>query len=369
MANRLRSALRETETVARLGGDEFVIVIPEVEEVDRVALVAQKLVDALAETVAVGEHVLHVTTSIGISVYPEDGDDAATLLRNADTAMYHAKEIGRNNFQFFTRAMNAAVLERVSIENDLRLALERSEFMLYYQPQVDSRSGQVIGMEALIRWQHPSQGIIFPDRFIGVAEETGLIVPIGQWVLREACQQAKRWHEAGQTDLVIGVNLSARQFQSDTLHQQVLDALTSSALDPSALELELTESMLMENPEAAAALLHQLATLGVRMAIDDFGTGYSSLAYLKRFPVTRLKIDRSFVRDLSSDPNDAAIVQAVVAMAGSLGMEVIAEGVETIEQLRYLEAHGCFAIQGYFFGRPKLAVEHDAFCFDISMVA
>ncbi|HET6720524.1 MAG TPA: EAL domain-containing protein [Rhodocyclaceae bacterium] len=369
VAERLRAALRETETVARLGGDEFVVVIPEVAEIDRVAVVAQKLVETMTEPLAVAGHVLHVTTSIGIAVYPEDGEDAATLLRNADTAMYHAKENGRNNFQFFTKAMNAAVLERVSIENDLRLALERGEFRLFYQPQVDSRSGKVQGMEALIRWQHPTQGMVFPDRFIAIAEETGLIVPIGEWVLHEACAQARRWHDAGQSGLRIGVNLSARQFQAGGLRGQVVAALATSGIDPQTLELELTESMLMADPENAAKLLYQLAALGVRMAIDDFGTGYSSLAYLKRFPVTRLKIDRSFVRDLSSDPNDAAIVQAVVAMAGSLSMEVIAEGVETIEQLRYLEAHGCFAIQGYFFSRPKPAIEHDGFCFDMSLMA
>ena len=366
VADRLRGALRETETVARLGGDEFVVVIPEVAEIDRVALIAQKLVDAMTAPLGVGEHVLHVTTSIGVSVYPDDGENAATLLRNADTAMYYAKESGRNNFQFFTQAMNAAVLERVSIESDLRQALTRGEFRLFYQPQVDSRSGRVLGMEALIRWQHPRLGLVPPDRFIGVAEETGLIVPIGEWVLREACAQARRWHEAGRSGLRIGVNLSARQFQTADLYGQVLSALDASGLDPATLELELTESMLMADPESAAGLLQRMAGLGVRMAIDDFGTGYSSLAYLKRFPVSRLKIDRSFVHDLSSDLNDAAIVQAVVAMADSLGMEVIAEGVETIEQLRYLEAHGCFAIQGYYFSRPKPAVEHESFSYEVA---
>jgi diguanylate cyclase (GGDEF)-like protein/PAS domain S-box-containing protein len=364
VADRLCKVLRETETVARLGGDEFVIVAPDVDEVERVAVIAQKVVDAMTAPMEVGEHVLHVTTSIGISIYPDDGEDAPALLRNADTAMYHAKESGRNNFQFFTAAMNTAVQERVGIENDLRDALENDEFRVFYQPQVDSRTGDVTGMEALIRWQHPQHGMVPPDRFIPVAEETGMIVGIGRWVLLEACRQAKRWHDAGWM-LRIGVNLSARQFQRADLHAQVLEVLDETGLPPSFLELELTESMLMADPEAASHLLQQLAGLGIRLAIDDFGTGYSSLAYLKRFPVSRLKIDRSFVRDLSSDNNDAAIVNAVVAMASSLQMEVIAEGVETEEQLRYLSQQGCHNVQGYYFSRPRPASELADIRFDV----
>ncbi len=355
LAQRLTEVLRSTETVARLGGDEFVIVIPELAAVRRVAVVARKVLEVVAAPYLLEGSSLHVTPSIGISVYPEDGDDAATLLRNADTAMYHAKEQGRNNFQFFTQAMNQSVQERVTIENDLRLAIERGEFLLHYQPQVDCRSGEVIGMEALIRWQHPQRGLIAPDRFITIAEETGLIVPIGEWVLGEACRQARRWQLGGHPGLRISVNLSARQFQQRDLSARISAMIHASGIDPASLELELTESMLMIDPEKATAVLHQLAAAGVKMAIDDFGTGYSSLAYLKRFPVTRLKIDRSFVRDLANDSNDAAIVDAVVAMATSLKMEVIAEGVETIAQLDYLEAHGCHAIQGYYYSSPAVA--------------
>jgi diguanylate cyclase (GGDEF)-like protein/PAS domain S-box-containing protein len=365
VAERLRSVLRETETVARLGGDEFIIVVPELADIDRVGLIAQKVIDVVSQPQEVDGRQLHVTPSIGISVYPDDGDDAQTLLRSADTAMYHAKECGRNNYQFFTAAMNKAVHERVAIEEDLRGALGRGELLLHYQPQVDSRSGEIHGMEALVRWQHPERGLVAPDRFIPIAEETGLIVGIGEWVLREACRQAKRWHDAGHTSLRIGVNLSARQFQQSDLQQQIARALSDSGLDPAALELELTESMLMADPQAATELLQRLAELGIQLAIDDFGTGYSSLAYLKRFPVARLKIDRSFVRDISTDPNDAAIVRAVVAMADSLRMAVIAEGVETAEQLRFLERHGCYEVQGYFFSRPAAAESFSNFRFPL----
>jgi diguanylate cyclase (GGDEF)-like protein len=365
VAERLSKVLRETETVARLGGDEFIIVIPDVADVESVALVAQKVLAVVAEPELIDKRPLHVTPSIGISIYPQDGADVHSLLRSADTAMYHAKERGRNNFQFFTEDMNQAVLERVSIENDLRIAIERGEFELFYQPQVDSRSGEITGMEALIRWHHPQRGLVAPNRFIPIAEETGLIVPIGEWVLREACRQAKRWHDAGQSGLRISVNLSARQLQQGDLGEQIAAILAASNLQPQTLELELTESLLMDDPLTAVKLLHALAALGVRIAIDDFGTGYSSLAYLKRFPVSRLKIDRSFVRDLSTDANDAAIVQAVVAMAESLKMEVIAEGVETVEQLRFLAAHGCFAVQGFLFSRPLPAAEFTSFRFSL----
>jgi len=363
VAERLGKVLRETETVARLGGDEFIIVIPDVADVESVARVAQKVLEIVAAPQLIGKRPLQVTPSIGISLYPEDGEDVPSLLRNADTAMYHAKEHGRNNFQFFTGDMNRAVLERVAIENDLRTAIEQREFQLFYQPQVDSRSGETTGMEALIRWRHPRLGLVAPDRFIPIAEETGLIAPLGEWVLREACRQAKRWHDAGHNALRISVNLSARQLQQGDLGKQLAAILAESGLQPRTLELELTESLLMDDPMSAVKLLQALAALGVRIAIDDFGTGYSSLAYLKRFPVSRLKIDRSFVRDLSTDANDAAIVHAVVAMAKSLRMEVIAEGVETVEQLRFLAAHGCFEAQGFLFSRPRPAAELTTFRF------
>ena len=363
VADMLQGILRETETVARLGGDEFIIIIPELAEVERAATVARKVIDMLAVPLVMDGRVLHVTASIGISLYPVDGTDTATLLSHADTAMYNAKDRGGNNFQFFAPTMNQVIQERVAVEHDLHMALERSEFVLHYQPQVDARTGEVTGMEALIRWQHPTRGLVSPFHFITIAEETGLIVPIGEWVLWEACRQTRRWHDAGQTGLRISVNLSARQFQQPDLRERIDAVLRTTGIDPSTLELELTESMLMTDPDAATEMLRQLAALGVKMAIDDFGTGYSSLAYLKHFPVTRLKIDQSFVRDISTDLNDAAIVSAVVAMAASLKLEVIAEGVETEEQLRYLAAHGCYDIQGYYFSRPKPAEEVKTFRF------
>ncbi|HCV14171.1 MAG TPA: hypothetical protein DGC76_10840, partial [Candidatus Accumulibacter sp.] len=327
------------------------------------------LIEVVSATQLIDELPFQVTPSNGIRVYPDGGEDAATLLRNADTAMYHAKERGRNNFQFFTPAMNQALRERVSIEQDLRLAIERDEFELFYQPQVDSRSGRVAGCEALLRWHHPQLGLVPPDRFIGIAEETGLIVAIGAWVLQQACRQARAWHDAGHAGLRVSVNLSARQLQQADLAEQITATLNDWRLPASSLEIELTESMLMADPVTASTLFHGLADLGIRLAIDDFGTGYSSLAYLKRFPVSRLKIDRSFVRDLTTDANDAAIIAAVVAMAASLNIEAVAEGVETVEQLRFLEAHGCFVVQGNLFSPPLPATDLAGFQFALPAAA
>ena len=324
VAERLKGVLRESETVARLGGDEFVIVLPDVPDIDSVAAVARKVPEAIAAPHLIVSGALYVTPSIGISIYPQDGADAAVLLRNADTATNHAKEHGRNNYQFFTPEMNQAVQERVGIENDLRLASAHNEFLLCYQPQVDCRSGDIIGMEALIRWALPSADWFRQTGLSG--EETGLVIPIGAWVLREACQQARRWQDAGQTRLRVSVDVSARHFEQADLYDEIASALSASGIDPAMLELELTDSMLMADPTAAIDLMHTLAGLGVQMAIDDFGTRYSSLAYLTRFPVKRLKIDRSYVRDLSTDPNDAATVRAIVSMAANMKLEVIAEG-------------------------------------------
>ena len=367
VAERLRQILRQTETIARLGGDEFVVFVPEVDSIESLSLVAQKIVEALSVPYLLGDSELQVTPSIGISVAPDDGEDPRTLMRNADAAMYHAKDLGRNNFQFFAQTMNVVVRERLSIENDLRRALEHGEFVLFYQPQVNCRTGQVTGMEALIRWQHPRRGMVPPNDFIQVAEETGIIVQIGAWVLREACLQARIWHDQG-LDIRIGVNLSARQFGQADLMSQVNAAIAVSGIDPHLLELEITESMLMEDPMAAAEVLRQISAMGIRLAVDDFGTGYSSLAYLKRFPLQRLKIDRSFVRDISTDPNDAAIVSAIVAMAESLHMEVIAEGVEEVSQLHYLDRVGCCSIQGYLFSKPKPADQIVQFSYPVPML-
>lgn len=365
VARRLSAAVGETETVARLGGDEFIILVPNMDSIDEASTLAQSVLDAISQPHLIGTNELHVTPSIGISIFPNDGDDASALMRCADTAMYHAKNVGRNNFQFFTASMNFEVQERLTIEKDLRRALENQEFLLYYQPQVNCLSGAVTGMEALIRWQHPERGLMFPDDFIRIAEETGLIVPMGEWVLREACRQAKLWHDQGQTNLRMSVNLSARQFQQADLLQQIASALEDSGMNKAMLELEITEGMLMEDPQSAVELLTTLADLGIRLAIDDFGTGYSSLAYLKLFPLHRLKIDKSFIRDISSDPNDAAIVGAVIGLASSLNMEVIAEGVESVDQLRFLEKHGCHEIQGYFFSRPQPARHFTTFSFEL----
>jgi len=369
VAEILSGVLTERETVARLGGDEFVIVVPGLVDAACAALLAHRLIEVVSAPQLIDELPFQVTPSIGISVYPDDGEDAPTLLRNADTAMYHAKERGRNNFQFFTPAMNQALRERVSIEQDLRLAIERDEFELFYQPQVDSRSGRAAGCEALLRWHHPQLGLVPPDRFIGIAEETGLIVAIGAWVLQQACRQARAWHDAGHVGLRVSVNLSARQLQKVDLAEQITATLNDWRLPASSLEIELTESMLMADPVTASTLFHGLANLGIRLAIDDFGTGYSSLAYLKRFPVSRLKIDRSFVRDLTTDANDAAIIAAVVAMAASLNIEAVAEGVETVEQLRFLEAHGCFVVQGNLFSPPLPATDLAGFQFALPAAA
>ncbi|TLD44234.1 MAG: putative signaling protein [Accumulibacter sp.] len=365
VAEILSSVLGERDTVARLGGDEFVIVVPGLADVTRAASLASRLIEVVSAPQVIDELPFQVTPSIGISVYPDDGEDGPTLLRNADTAMYHAKERGRNNFQFFTPAMNEALRERVAIEQDLRLAIERDQFELFYQPQVDSRNGRVVGCEALLRWHHPQLGLVAPGRFIAVAEETGLIVTIGAWVLQQACRQARAWCDAGHGGMRISVNLSPRQLQQADLAERIAATLEAWRLPASSLEIELTESMLMADPVSASTLLHRLAKLGVRLAIDDFGTGYSSLAYLKRFPVARLKIDRSFVRDLTTDANDAAIIAAVVAMAASLNIEAVAEGVESVEQLRFLEAHGCFVIQGHLFSRPRPAADFASFHFPL----
>ena len=357
VAERLQGAVRETDTVARLGGDEFVLLLPERSDVALSTIVVQRVMDAIARPVTIEGHEFFLTCSVGVSAFPADGDDVETLIKHADIAMYRAKETGRNNFQFYTATMNQQALERLRLEGDLRTALERDEFVLHYQPQVDLRSGRIVGMEALLRWQHPHLGMVPPLRFIGLAEETGLIVPIGAWVLRTACQQAKAWQVEGLGFLRVSVNLSARQFNQHDLTRSIADILQETGLDPQYLELELTESMVMTDVEHTVGMLRDLKTIGVQMSIDDFGTGYSSLSYLKRFPIDVLKIDQSFVRDITLDPDDAAIVTTIIALAHNLRLNVIAEGVETGAQLHYLQRHGCDEIQGYYFSRPVPAAE------------
>jgi len=352
VAQRLRSCLREGDTVARLGGDEFMVVLPAIAHAEDAARVGQRILDALSVPFNFEGHELHIGVSIGIALYPNDGKSAEALLKNADIAMYRAKEQGRNNYQFYTPALNDMAFERLTLENSLRRALERREFVVHYQPQVSLNTGQIVGMEALVRWRHPELGLVAPMKFIPVAEETGLIVPIGEWVLQMACAQNKAWQEAGFPPLRVTVNLSARFFRRKDLMETVARILKETGLDPDYLELELTEGTTMENAEATIRTLHELKEMGVHLSIDDFGTGYSSLSYLKRFPLATLKIDRLFVQDITTSSDGAVITLAIIAMAHSLGLKVIAEGVETEEQLAFLRAHRCDEMQGYLFSRP-----------------
>jgi diguanylate cyclase (GGDEF)-like protein/PAS domain S-box-containing protein len=354
VARRLKGCLREEDTLSRMGGDEFTILLHDLDG-QGAELVARKILEAMKLPFNLSEHRLYVTASIGISVYPDDGDEPASLLKNSDTAMYRAKEQGRDNMQFFRENMHEYSIRRVEMEQNMRQALEQEEFRVYYQPQIDLASGRMTGVEALLRWLSPETGLALPGQFIPLAEETGMIVAIGEWVLRAACRQCKAWHESGRHGLRVAVNLSARQFQQANLVGMVANVLRDTGLDPGCLELELTESIAMQNAEEAVATLNSLKQLGVQISIDDFGTGYSSLSYLKRFPIDKLKIDQSFVAGIAEDPNDAAIIIAVIALAHSLGLQVIAEGVETVEQLDFLKMHSCNEVQGYLFGRPMPA--------------
>jgi diguanylate cyclase (GGDEF)-like protein len=339
-------------TVARLGGDEFTVLLTEIVNGEDAAIVARRILQSLAQPFLLNGHEAFIGASIGITIYPLDGTDSDTLLKNADSAMYHAKSQMKNNFQFYKQSMNAAALRKFSLENDLRKAIERHEFVLYYQPQMNLMTGAVVGMEALIRWNHPERGMIQPAEFITLAEETGLILPMDGWVLREACSQNKAWQAAGLSPVSMSVNLSGHQFKQQGILKDITAALDDSGLDPEYLVLEITESILMQNVDMTAAILHKLTEMGVRISIDDFGTGYSSLSYLKRFPLCSIKIDRSFVQDITLNPDDAAIPKAIIAMAHSLKLNVLAEGIETKEQLSILQELGCDDMQGYLLSRP-----------------
>jgi diguanylate cyclase (GGDEF)-like protein/PAS domain S-box-containing protein len=360
VAQRLCACVRGSDTVCRQGGDEFIVLIPENRRAEDATLTAEKIIAALAEPHFVEDHELHVTTSIGISIYPNDGADAETLIRNADTAMYQAKEKGRNNFQFFHVDMNERAVERQIVETQLRRALQRHELVLQFQPKIDLSDGTVIGAEALLRWVHRDWGVVAPSRFIAIAEECGLILPIGRWVLREACLKTREWEAAGLRPGTISINVSALEFRREDFVASVRDILNETGLPPDRLELEMTEGMLMRNSAASAATLKELKELGVRLAVDDFGTGYSSLSHLKQFPIDVLKIDQSFVHEIGSVAGNG-IVGAIIAMAGSMKQQVVAEGVEAPAQLAFLQLRSCPMAQGYLFSRPLGAKEYGEF--------
>ena len=355
LGGRLSSGVRDCDTVSRLAGDEFALILPDLTHAEDAARVVKKILGALAPPFHVGTHELFMSASIGIALCPMDGDNVDTLLRNVDIAMYHAKEHGRNTFQFYATEMNTKAFERLSLENALRYALERNELSLHYQPQPDLRTGKITAVEALLRWQHPALGMISPLQFIPIAEETGMITPIGEWVLRTACAQNKAWQALGLPALRVAVNLSARQLHQSNFIHVIEQVLHDTGLAPCYLELELTESMLMHNTENAIAMLAALDAMGIDISVDDFGTGYSSLAYLKRLPIKALKIDKSFVSDIPGDLDDAAIASSIIVMAHNLGIRVIAEGIETQEQKNFLMTHACDAMQGYLFSHPVVA--------------
>jgi diguanylate cyclase (GGDEF)-like protein/PAS domain S-box-containing protein len=352
VGERLVAAVRRSDTVARLGGDDFLLLFPGVEGAESSAKVAQKILDTVLPPLQLDDQELHLGATLGITLYPHDGDDAETLIRNADTALYRAKEHSRGSYQFYTTDMNAAAFERLVLETQLRKAIERGELVVHYQPQVRLDTGAVVAVEALVRWFHADLGLVSPAEFIPLAEETGLILDLGRWVLRTACAQVRSWQEQGFADLRLAVNLSGRQFEQDDLVRSIAQVIEEATFDPSDLDLELTESSIMRSPEQAVPKLQALDRLGIRLSIDDFGTGYSSLGHLKRFPIRTLKIDQSFIQDITTDPNDAAIAQAIIALADSLQLKVIAEGVETRDQLDLLRRYHCDEMQGYLFARP-----------------
>ncbi len=357
VAERILACLREEDSVARQGGDEFIILLASLSAAEDSALVAKNILNALSSPFSLNGQNLSVSVSIGIAIYPHDGDQVKTLLKNSDTAMYHAKEVGRGTFQFFAPAMNAIAGERLLLENSLRQAIDRAEFVLHFQPLVNIADSGIVATEALVRWNHPQLGVIAPNRFIPVAEDSGLIVPLGELVLRKACEQLMQWRAQGIDLRRMVVNLSPRQFRQKHLVQSFSQVLSQTGVDPHWLGLEITESVIMENPEVAIGVLQELKSLGIELSLDDFGTGYSSLSYLKRFPIDKLKIDQSFVRDITTDVDDEAMVGAIIVMAHKLGIRVVAEGVETEAQLAFLREYGCDEYQGYYFSKPLPADE------------
>ena len=354
LAKRLTEIMRQTDIVARIGGDEFVVILPNIMQTQFVTKVAQRILDGFGKPCRIEDHELFVTTSIGIALYPDDAEDVETLLKHADTAMHHAKKHGRNNYKFYTPAIEVKAYERLLLENELHKALDNNEFLVYYQPQIHIGTGQIASIEALVRWQHPTKGLVSPAQFISLAEESGLIVPVGEWVLRKACQQNKRWQEIGLTPIYVSVNLSTRQFLQYNLKHKVSEILNETGLDPKYLNLEITESIIMENH--AIATLRELKELGICISIDDFGIGYSSLGYLKEFPVDILKVDKSFIDNLMTNSINQTIVSTIITLAHNLNLTVIAEGVENEEQLNFLKQQQCDGAQGYFISQP-LSVE------------
>ncbi|MGB8596801.1 MAG: EAL domain-containing protein, partial [Candidatus Sulfotelmatobacter sp.] len=356
VAERLKTWAREQDTVARVGGDEFLIVLTGLKDVADAAVATERIVNLMTAGFVVRGHPVNVSCSIGVSIFPEHSADCETLIKNADAAMYSAKENGRNRFQFFTEDMNAQGVERLTLENSLRLALDKKELFLVYQPQMDIATGRITGLEALLRWQHPDLGLVPPDKFIRIAENSGLIVPIGEWVVRTACRQARKWQDEGLPPVSVAVNVSAVQFRQEGFCELIRRVLHETGLAPQYLELELTESLLLANADLMLSVVQELKAMGVTLAIDDFGTGYSSFSYLRQFRVSKLKIDRVFIRDVAVNPDDAAITSAIISMAKSLRLKVIAEGVEDESQMSFLRAHQCDEIQGYYFSKP-LAVD------------
>jgi diguanylate cyclase (GGDEF)-like protein/PAS domain S-box-containing protein len=352
VSERLKSIVREGDTVSRPGGDEFLLLFPDIANIEAVTLIIKKIIKKLSEVFTLSDKELYVTASIGVSIFPDNGNDAETIVKQADTAMYYAKGQGRNNYQFYTPAISTASAEKIEIESNLRKALQQNELMLYYQPQVDLTGGKIIGAEVLLRWQNEEFGLIPPSRFIPIAEETGLIKSIGEWLLRSACAQTKAWQESGFPRMLMSVNVSMHQFKDKSFIKLLKDILQETRLDPRYLVLELTESALMENSALTISMLKELKSFGIDIAIDDFGTGYSSLSYLKYLPLSKVKLDQSFVQSVTINPNDEAISKAVIAMAHSLNLKVVAEGIENIDQLSFLRAHQCDEGQGFLFSKP-----------------